>query len=131
MAQRVGFPKDINVFDGLITSSSKPQKNQADNRRIFPVRPEVDKLIPTTKCLWSFVSFEGNRLSTILPIWDLSSRSTRLDRSTTGWRICGGYGQSAFIYNSPVLAVGVFVWIFSDLIVLHKESWDIEPWEVS
>jgi hypothetical protein len=140
-------PKDIPVTYSMDSSPNSleetMQRIQADNEREYFLSGQVDKLIYDEKCVFAdpFVSFEG-RDRFVDNLANLGSFITVYQARPLDYRMEDNAVETKFMVKlqlnlpwSPVLAwpwgVRCEIDPATNLIVLHKESWDIEPWEVS
>lgn len=119
------------------------QRIQVDNEREYFLSGQVDKLIYDEKCVFAdpFVSFEG-RDRFVDNLANLGSFITSYSARSLDYQVEDNAVETKFMVKlqlnlpwSPVLAwpwgVRCEIDPATNLVVLHKESWDIEPWEVS
>jgi Uncharacterized conserved protein (DUF2358) len=114
-----------------------------DNNRAYFLSGQVDKLIYDKKCVFSdpFVSFQG-RDRFVENLANLGSFITKYNAKPLSYNVQGATVETKFMVKlelnlpwKPVLAwpwgVRCDVDPDTNLIVLHEESWNIDPWEVS
>lgn len=145
-------PKDAPKEDVSVTYSmdSSPssleetiQRIQADNDREYFLSGQVDKLIYDENCVFAdpFVSFEG-RDRFVDNLANLGSFITAYEARPLDYREEDNAVETKFMVKlqlnlpwDPVLAwpwgVRCEIDPSTNLVILHKESWQIEPWEVS
>jgi hypothetical protein len=146
-SKRQASPKEVPVTYSMDSSPSSVeetmQRIQADNEREYFLSGQVDKLIYDEKCVFAdpFVSFEG-RDRFVDNLVNLGSFITAYQARPLDYRVEDNAVETKFMVKlqlnlpwSPVLAwpwgVRCEIDPATNLVVLHKESWDIEPWEVS
>lgn len=119
------------------------QRIQVDNERAYFLSGEVDELIYDPDCMFAdpFVSFTG-RKRFVENLANLGSFITNYSAKPLRYEVAGYVVDTKFMVklelNLPWKPVLAWPWGVrceinpeNNLIVLHKESWDIEPWEVS
>lgn len=117
------------------------ERLQVDNKREYFLSGEVDKMIYDEDCTFSdpFVAFQG-RDRFVENLANLGSFITEYSARPLAYNVQGEVVETKFMVKlklnlpwQPVLAWpwGVTCKIdpATHLIVLHEESWDIEPWE--
>jgi len=118
------------------------QRIQVDNDREYFLTGQIDELIYDEQCVFAdpFVSFEG-RDRFVENLANLGSFITKYSAKPLDYQVDENTVTTRFMVKlqlnlpwKPVLAWpwGVLCEVDpgTNLIVLHKESWDIDPWEV-
>lgn len=144
-----GSKKEATPTTGSISTDAPPtsldetlQRIQVDNEREYFLSGQVDKLIYDENCVFAdpFVSFEG-RDRFVDNLQNLGSLISEYSARPLDYTVGDNAVDTKFMVKlqlklpwAPVLAWpwGVRCEIDPDtnLIVLHKESWDIDAWEV-